>query len=208
MLKHIFRVIVSGSIIMAGCGNKSSLPYYNSPDFTPVWNMDTLHQPLHVIPPFSFTNQNGERVTERTFEHTIYVAGFFFTSCGVVCPKMTVNLKKVQQAFASNNQVAFLLHTVTPWIDSCTRLKAYATRYGLNGQWQLVTGNQAAIYKMARQAYFAEEEPGFQKDTTEFLHTEHLLLIDKNRHIRGIYNGTLPLDADRLISDIKVLLQE
>jgi protein SCO1/2 len=208
MLKHIFSVGVSGFIIMAGCGHKSSLPYYNSPDFTPVWNIDTLQQPLHVIPAFSFTNQNRERVTEQTFTNTIYVAGFFFTSCGVVCPKMTMNLKKVQQAFGRKNHIAFLLHTVTPWIDSSERLKAYALRYGLNRQWQLVTGNQATIYNMARQAYFAEEEPGFQKDTTEFLHTEHLLLIDKNRHIRGIYNGTLPLDADRLISDINRLLQE
>jgi protein SCO1/2 len=193
---------------MAGCKQKSSLPYYNSPDFTPVWNIDPGKKGLHTIPPFSFTNQNNERVTEKTFDNTIYVAGFFFTSCGVVCPKMTVNVKKVQQAFAGNHQLAFLFHTVTPWIDSSARLKAYAKKYQLNNQWQLVTGDQSAIYKMARQAYFAEEEPGFQKDTTEFLHTEHLLLIDKNKHIRGIYNGTLPLDAERLISDIRVLLQE
>ena len=208
MLKLFIRVGVSGFILTAGCNTKSSLPYYNSPDFTPVWNIDTVKSGLHTIPPFSFTNQNKETVTEKTFDNTIYVAGFFFTSCGVVCPKMTMNVMKVQAAFAGNQQVAFLFHSVTPWIDSSARLLAFARKYQLNNQWQLVTGDQGTIYKMARQAYFAEEEPGFQKDTTEFLHTEHLLLIDKHKHIRGIYNGTLPLDADRLISDITVLLQE
>jgi len=208
MLKYIFRVGVSGFIFTAGCKTKSSLPFYNSPDFTPVWNTDTVKNGLHTIPPFSFTNQNKETVTEKTFDNSIYVAGFFFTSCVVVCPKMTMNVKKVQAAFAGNQQLAFLFHSVTPWIDSSARLLAFAKKYQLNNQWQLVTGDQGTIYKMARQAYFAEEEPGFQKDTTEFLHTEHLLLIDKNKHIRGIYNGTLPLDADRLISDIRVLLQE
>jgi len=207
MIKHIFRVGLSG-MIMAGCQQKSSLPYYNTPDFTPVWNIDTLKGKLHTIPSFAFTNQRNETVTEKTFSNTIYVAGFFFTGCGAVCPKMTTNLLKVQQAFDATTDVRFLFHSVTPWVDSVVRLQAFAKRYGLNNQWQLVTGNTATIYQLARQSYFAEEEPGFQKDSTEFLHTEHLLLIDRNRHIRGIYNGTLPLEADRLIADIGELLKE
>lgn len=145
---------------MAGC-RTNSLPYYNSPDFTPIWNTDTLQQPLHVIPAFAFTNQRNQPVTGNTFNNTVYVAGFFFTSCGVVCPKLTTNLLKVQQALRNTQKVAFLLHSVTPWIDSVPRLQAYAQRYHLNDQWQLVTGNQAAIYQLARKAYFAEEEPGF-----------------------------------------------
>src|SRR5689334_14332549 len=198
MLKLILRVGLSG-LIMAGCSNNSSLPYYNTPDFTPLWNIDTM-KIVHTIPSFSFTNQNNESVTNKTFDNKIYVAGFFFTSCGVVCPKMTNNLIKVQQAFDNNTDISFLLHSVTPWMDSVPRLQAYAKRYHLNNQWQLVTGDKAAIYQLARQSYFAEQEPGFQKDSTEFLHTEHLLLIDKNKHIRGLYNGTLALEADRLIS--------
>jgi protein SCO1/2 len=163
---------------------------------------------LHVIPPFAFTGQHNERVTDKTFDNTVYVAGFFFTSCGVVCPKMIDNVKRVQKAFDRNRQVAFLFHSVTPQIDSAGHLQAYAKKHQLNDQWHLVTGSEGSIYTMARRAYFAEEEPGFQKDSTEFLHTEHLLLIDKNKHIRGIYNGTLPLDADRLIADISILLGE
>ena len=208
MLKNIIRVGVSGFIIMAGCTFKSSLPYYNSPDFTPVWNIDTFKGVQHVIPSFAFTGQNNEQVTDKTFDNTVYVAGFFFTSCGVVCPKMIENVKRVEKAFYKNSQVAFLFHSVTPQIDSAGRLQAYAKKHQLNSQWHLVTGNEADIYTIARRAYFAEEEPGFQKDSTEFLHTEHLLLIDKHKHIRGIYNGTLALDADRLIADISILLGE
>lgn len=208
MLKNIIRVGVSGFIIMAGCKTKSSLPYYNSPDFTPVWNIDTFKGVQHVIPPFAFTDQNNEQVTDKTFDNTVYVVGFFFTSCGVVCPKMIDNVKRVEKAFDKNSQVAFLFHSVTPKIDSVARLQTYAKKHHLNGQWHLVTGDEGNIYTMARRVYFAEEEPGFQKDSTEFLHTEHLLLIDKYKHIRGIYNGTLPLDADRLITDISILLGE
>jgi protein SCO1 len=201
--KLIVRVGLS-VLIIAGCSNNSSLPYYNTPDFTPVWHIDNIKN-IHTIPSFSFTNQNNEVITNKTFDNKIYVAGFFFTGCGAVCPKMTNNLLKVQQAFGNCKNIAFLLHSVTPWIDSIPRLKAYAKRYHLNNQWQLVTGDRATIYHLARQSYFAEKEPGFEKDSTEFLHTEHLLLIDKNKNIRGIYNGTLELEADRLISDIKTL---
>lgn len=207
MFKVLLGVGLSG-MIMAGCQTKSSLPYYDSPNFTPIWNIDTLQHPLHRIPAFSFTNQNNEPVTENTFNNRIYVAGFFFTSCGVVCPKLTTNLVKVQQTIGPDVPVSFLLHSVTPWIDSVPRLQTYAERYHLNKQWQLVTGDQATIYTLARKAYFAEEEPGFLKDSTEFLHTEHLLLIDQQKHIRGIYNGTLPLEADRLIADIRELIKE
>jgi protein SCO1 len=205
------KLLIAGGIgwfIMAGCKHKSSLPYYNAADFTPVWNIDTLRTPLHTIPAFTFTGQNNEPVTEKTFNNKIYIANFFFTGCGVVCPKMTTNLAKVQRAFAGNPHIAFLSHSVTPWIDSAATLKAYATRYGLSNNWHLVTGDQSAIYQLARRSYFAEEEPGFGKDSTEFLHTEHALLIDKNKHIRGVYNGTLELEMERLITDIELLLEE
>src|SRR5688500_17386630 len=105
MLEHIIRVGVSGFIIMAGCTPGSSLPFYNSPDFTAARNTEPLMNGLHRIPAFSFTNRRNEQVTEKTFDNTIYVAGFFFTSWGVVCPKMTMNVKKVQQAFAGNKQL-------------------------------------------------------------------------------------------------------
>ena len=199
-------LLISAVLLITGCKQQSSIPYYNKADFTPEWSENKSIS--HSIPAFSFTDQNNTIVSEKTFTDKIYIANFFFTSCGSICPRMMQNILKVQKAFPSNENIAFISHTVTPWIDSTARLKKYAERFGLDNRWHLVTGNKAAIYKLARQSYFAEEEPGFTKDSTEFLHTEHVLLIDENKHIRGVYNGTLELEIDRMIDDIKQLLKE
>ena len=193
--------------LTAGCHDKSNLPYYNTADFTPIWDPGSLITSLHTIPSFSFIDQNNQTITEKSFDEKIYIANFFFTRCGVVCPKMTRNLIKVQNAFVGNSQLAFLSHSVTPVMDSVTVLNAYAKKFALDQRWHLVTGDEGTIYKLARQAYFAEEELGFFKNSTEFLHTEHILLIDRHRHIRGVYNGTLELEMERMIKDISLLLR-
>jgi protein SCO1/2 len=203
--KKIFIVIII-TMLITSCRQQSRLPWYNTADFTPSWEND-IHL-SHRIPAFSFTDQDNTVVTEKTFDNKIYIANFFFTSCGSICPRMTTNLLKVQKAFPNNDHIGFISHTVTPWIDSVQRLKKYAERFDLDKRWHLVTGEQGAIYRLARQSYFAEEEPGFTKDSTEFLHTEHILLVDRNKQIRGVYNGTLELEIDRLIEDIKELLKE
>jgi protein SCO1 len=199
-------ILIIYVLLIAACRQRNNLPYYNTADFTPAWTSD-IH-PAHHIPSFSFIGQDNELVSEKTFANKIYIANFFFTSCSSICPGMTRNLLKVQKAFPANDNIAFISHTVTPWIDSVPRLKKYAERFGLDKRWHLVTGNQSSIYTLARQSYFAEEEPGFTKDSTEFLHTEHILLIDRDKRIRGVYNGTLELEIDRLIDDVKQLLEE
>jgi protein SCO1/2 len=163
---------------------------------------------MHQVPGFSLIDQHSDTVSGQTFRGKIYIANFFFTSCGSICPVMMKNLLKVQQAFAGDTGIAILSHSVAPWVDSVARLKRYSEKYGFDNRWHLVTGNKAYIYGLARQGYFAEEEPGYYKDSTEFLHTEHVLLIDPNRHIRGVYNGTLELEIDRMIADIRLLRDE
>ena len=191
-------------VLLTGCKQRPRLPYYNKADFTPVWKTGGAHR----IPAFSLTGQHGERVSDTTLRGKIYIANFFFTSCGSICPVMMKNLLKVQQAFPADGHIAFLSHTVAPWVDSPPRLKSYSEKYGFDARWHLVTGDKASIYSLARQGYFAEEVPGFYKDSTEFLHTEHVLLIDTGRHIRGVYNGTLALEINRLITDIRQLKEE
>lgn len=194
--------------LLASCKQKNGLPYYNTPDFTPLWDIAKLKTELHTIPAFSFIDQDNKKITDKTFDNKIYITNFFFTSCGSVCPTMTGNILKVQKAFPGNNEIGFISHSVTPWIDTVPKLKAYANRFGIDSRWHLVTGDKDVIYQLARLAYFADDEGGFTKDSTEFLHTEHVLLIDKKKHIRGVYNGTLELEIDRLINDIKILLKE
>ncbi|MET0392932.1 MAG: SCO family protein, partial [Chitinophagaceae bacterium] len=129
--------------------------------------------------------------------------------CPGICKKLTSNMTRVQRAFANDTTVLLLSHSVTPERDSVPVLAAYAKDNGIiPGKWRLVTGPRSAIYTIARQSYFADEDMGLQQDSTSFLHTENILLIDKQRHIRGVYKGTVQLEIDNLIADIKKLEQE
>ena len=195
-------------IVCAACQQKSSLPYYHTANFTPYWEGESKFSKdtLHTIAPFEFTNQDGNVVTGSNYKNKIYVADFFFTICPGICPTLTSNLKKVAEAFKENPDVMFLSYSVTPDIDSVAQLKKYAQKHNLPASWNLVTGDKEEIYTLARQSYFAEREIGFQNSTQEFLHTEHFILVDNEGHIRGIYNGTLELEAGRLIDDIQLLL--
>ena len=189
----------------------AALPYYNTPDFTPQFlsGAEATQKITHTIKAFSFTDQHGMQVSNKDVEGKIHVANFIFTSCAGICPVMTKHMKLLQQEFQANPDVVMLSYSVTPWIDSIARLKQYAHDNQITSPyWHLLTGSKAEIYSLARQSYFAEEDLGFTKDSSEFLHTEHILLVDKTSRIRGIYNGTLQLEAEQLIRDIKELLKE
>jgi protein SCO1/2 len=199
---------------LAGCSdssNKGSLPYYNKPDFTPYFlysKKETL-KITHTIARFSFEDQDGATIDKNTVKGKIHVANFMFTSCGSICPKMTSNLSAVSEAFANDSEVVLLSYSVTPWIDNKEKLKAYKQANNIsNRNWHFLTGDKGSIYTLARRSYFAEEDLGFTKDSSEFLHTEHLILVDGSGFIRGIYNGTLQLETEQLIKDIRTLKEE
>jgi protein SCO1/2 len=201
--------------LLIGCSarkDKGSLPYYNSPDFTPLFLSDEdviKKTATHKIGAFSFLNQDSQKVTESITKGKIHVANFIFTRCGSICPTMTSNLKLVDQHFGQDADLVYLSFSVTPWIDRPYVLKNYKQHQGIeNANWHFLTGDKAQIYALARQSYFAEEDLGYSKDSTEFLHTEHILLIDKSGRIRGIYNGTLKLEMNQLIEDIEALKEE
>ncbi len=215
MYRIVFLLL--SSISLFSCHEKkvdalASLPYYNEPDFTPLFikNKSEVDKLVtHKINDFSFLNQDSALITQKAIEGKIHVANFIFTSCGSICPVMTHNLKIVSDSLKNENQVSFISFSVTPWIDKPYVLLKYKNRNEIkNNNWHFLTGNKADIYKLARQSYFAEEDIGFSKDSTEFLHTEHFLLIDKTKRIRGIYNGTLSLEMQHLIEDIKTLERE
>jgi protein SCO1 len=197
-------------VLLAGCQAKeaASLPYYDTPDFTPRWEKEDVPvSKAHTIAPFSFTNQEGKEVTNKTVKGKIYVANFFFTTCGSICPKMTVQLKKVAAAFQADTNVLLLSHTVLPETDNVARLAAYATAREIpSGKWNLLTGDKESLYKMARQSYFAEATEGVARAADEFLHTENCVLVDREGRIRGVYNATLSLEMEKLMEDIRTLL--
>lgn len=188
-----------------------TLPYYNEATFTPLWleKGDNRIAKLHQIPNFELQNQNNQKITQATFEDKIYITDFFFTSCTGICPKMTNNMGIIQQAFKDDNDVVLLSHSVTPEHDTPQVLQNYANAKGvIEGKWHLVTGSRDQIYNLGRNQYFVEEDLGIEKSNDEFLHTENFILVDKNKHIRGIYNGLNKTSIQQLIADIKTLKQE
>jgi protein SCO1/2 len=220
--KNIFAFVLLPVIVITAGGSCTqiegdggqtpiALPHFNTPDFTPQWfrTAEAEAASTHSIAPFAFTDQNGAVVDNSTFAGKVYVADFFFTSCGSICPKMTRNMAEIQEAFSGESDLLLLSHSVTPEADSVPRLKQYAEAMGVNDdKWHLVTGEQEEIYTLARKSYFAEERMGYDKDVEAFLHTENFILVDRNGHIRGIYNGTLGVEMNRLTEDIAVLLGE
>ncbi|MEK6155600.1 SCO family protein [Flavobacteriaceae bacterium 3-367] len=187
------------------------LPYYRDASFSPHWlekDSDTIRS-FHRIPDFEFVNQLGDTITQETFGNKIYVADFFFTSCPGICPKMTANMSLLQKEFIADDGVLLLSHSVTPERDSVPVLKSYGANKGVDpNKWHLVTGERKQIYDLGRDAYFVEEDLGVPKDVNDFLHTENFVLIDTERHIRGIYNGLNKTAIAQLIADIKTLKSE
>jgi protein SCO1/2 len=190
---------------------KSQIPYYNSPDFSPQFLTATEAEKIiqHRIAPFEMTNQLGMQFSKKELEGKIFVANFIFTKCGKICPEMTAQMKRIDRAFHNKSNVSLLSFTVTPWLDDAQTLYQFGKKHQISPMnWQLLTGKKEEIYQLARKSFFAEETIGYNKDTSEFLHTEHMILVDQVGRIRGIYNGTLPLEADQCIEDIRKILEE
>lgn len=214
----VYRLLVIG--LLMGCKDSSvkekssrvvSLPYYNDASFTPNWLLanSTEIDTFHSIPDFILVNQLGDTITHTSFESKIYVTDFFFTVCPGICPKMTDNMLLLQEAFLKDDEVRFLSHSVTPKRDSVSVLRDYADNKGIiDNKWHLVTGDRTEIYDLGRNHYFVEEDLGKERDDDDFLHTENFLLIDKNKHIRGIYNGLNKVAITQLIADIQTLKKE
>ncbi|GAB3885146.1 SCO family protein [Spirosoma agri] len=162
----------------------------------------------HTIPDFKFVSQYGDTVTAKNLDGKIYVADFFFTSCPTICPKMKVQLKRVYEKFKNNSQVALLSHTIDPAHDSVPVLKEFADNLGITGrQWLFVTGDKEKIYDIGQGSYMVTA----QQDSSApggVVHSGAFILVDKEKHIRGIYDGTTEDGVDKLMSDMERLLAE
>lgn len=145
------------------------------------------------VPDFSFTDQNGNIITNKDFEGKVYVIDFFFTSCPTICPRMTSNLVDIQNTFTDKDDFGIASFSINPENDSPEVLKAYADKYGVNNSdWHLMTGEKDAIYNLANKGFFiftaenSEVEGGFE-------HSGNFALIDKNGFIRSRAVGGNPL---------------
>jgi len=162
------------------------------------------------IPPFKFTNQNGETITDKDYEGSIYVADFFFTSCPTICPTMTKQMNQLiwQLEGKVDGNIKFLSFTVDPEYDTPEVLKKYAEENEVNDQiWNLVTGDRDKIYALGVDAFKlpAQEDA---KAPGGFLHSNQFVLIDEEKHIRGYFDGTNSVQIRTLAADIKKLVSE
>lgn len=199
MIKKVFLILFF--TLISCTTSKEKLPFLGDPIYK---GNGTIYP---KIKDFSFINQDSIIVTNKTFENKIYVADFIFLSCPTICPKMNFELNKVYKVYKNNPNILFLSHTIDPEHDTIERLKAYTKSNKISNKWHFVTGNRDSIYSIATKSYFATA----YKDSKEpggYVHSGGFLLIDKNRHIRGVYDGTIPEETKRLIRDIKVLLSE
>lgn len=203
-----YSFILSFIFIISCKEKQQQLPYYDTPDFTPKWEMNNKSA-FHKIRPFNLINQENQSFTEKDIEGKICVADFFFTTCPGICPKITKNMSDIQKEFINDDEILLLSHSVTPEKDSVPVLNQYAKDKNISfKRWKLLTGSKNEIYDLGRKYYFVEEDEGIKKGNDVFLHTENFILIDKQRHIRGIYNGLDPNSMQNLIKDIKILKAE
>lgn len=159
----------------------------------------------HTIADFSLTNQNGKKITQQDYADKIYIADFFFTTCPTICPIMTKNMANIQERIMRDTDVLLLSHSVTPTIDSVAQLKKYAIEKGvLDAKWNLVTGDKKQIYELARKSYLAVKTDG-DGGAFDMIHTENFILVDKERRIRGFYDGTKTEEIEKLMEDLEIL---
>ena len=210
MKKQLYFLLIIGIFGITGCQRtQRELPILGPRE--PIEKQvdgqtvtDTLY---HQVPDFRFTDQNGQTVTASTFENKVYVTDFFFTTCPTICPVMKNNLLKVYEAYKDSASVSILSHSIDPVHDSVAVLKDYADRLEVQAPgWYFVTGNQDSIFSIARHYMVSALE---DKDAPGgYAHSGALILMDKQRHIRGYYDGTEEDATQKLIQDIKILLNE
>jgi protein SCO1/2 len=179
------------------------LPYYDNRDFTPRWTATT-----HRIGAFTLVSQAGAAFTDRDLAGRVHIASFIYTRCSAVCPTLVANLRRVDRAVA-DPALRFVAYSVTPDLDPPSVLADFAHEHNLDpARWTLVTGDKAQIYRLARESYFADDdriratiaEPG------AFLHTEKVVLVDRDGRLRGVYDATQGFDMDKLMEDVIRLL--
>lgn len=193
---------------------KTSLPVYNPIDLQTEMVDSSLQRVGfgHKIGDFSFLNQNGETVTHKILEGNVSVVEYFFTTCGTICPIMNSQMQRVSKAYASRSDVRILSFTVLPEIDTVEQMARYAKKHlAKTPQWNFLTGKKEDLYHLARTSFFVlkpAEAENLGDEGNDFIHTNNFVLIDKEKRIRGYYDGTNSKEVTKLIADIAVLLEE
>jgi len=210
MRKLIFGLLVVLTWAACKSGDKKALPIYgNRQAVTKTVNGKTVTDTIYqTIPKFKFVNQYGDSITNKSLDGDIYVADFFFTTCPSICPVMARNMLKVFGAFKSTGNFKIISHSIDPKHDSIPVLKKYADKLGVTGNtWWFLQGKKEDTYTIAEKSYLV----AVSQDSTAaggYVHQGYFVLVDKQKRVRGAYDGTDPKQVDQLIADIKTLQAE
>lgn len=210
----IIAVIAITLFYVSSTSKEKYLPVYNPIDLSPdVVDSSLLRVGVgHKIGAFEFTNQNGKTISDKDLEGKIYVAEYFFTTCGTICPIMNKQMQRVQKAYAKRDDFKILSFTVDPETDNVAQMKKYATEHQVDdAQWWFLTGDKDKLYDLARKSFFVlkpAEAENVGDAGSDFIHTNNFVLVDKNKKIRGYYNGIDKQSVDSLIIDIATLFKE
>lgn len=209
---YLLLFLATSAALFSGCAKEKtgrSLPILGERETVQKQvNGQTITDTVYArIPDFAFLNQDSQLVSQQTFAGKIYVTDFFFTTCPTICPKMKNQMLRVYEQFQDEPRVLLLSHTVDPAHDTVAVLRDYAQRLQVSSQkWHFVTGDKDSLYAIAQNYLVPAREEG--NEPGGFLHSGHFVLVDGNRHIRGIYEGTQAESVDQLLRDIQVLLNE
>lgn len=221
-MKKTIIFLIGFSVVMI-----SIIYYYQSenvkkPKPLPVLNPIDLNEEMvdpellrigygHSIGDFNFTNQDGKSCTQKVIEGKVFVAEYFFTTCKTICPVMNSQMQRVNEKFKNNDNVQILSFTVDPENDTPEQLKRYAESHKATKNWHFLTGKKEKLYELARKSFFVLKPAAAvnQGDVgSDFIHTNNFVLVDKEKRIRGYYDGTNGKEIDQLMKDIDLLLVE
>jgi len=229
MSKKLWLYVVFFALLLGGF----YLLIFSDYDFS----KSNLQVRIDNVGDFSFINQNGKAITQKDVDGKVYVAEYFFTTCKGICPKMNANMRRVFDAFKEEPNFMILSHSCMPETDSVPLLKAYEAKMingklvksadgsytidydtaagkqqtVINPNWNFLTGDKTALYKMARQGYGIDNgrPDSTQLIKDQFIHTQFFALVDKQGRVRGmVYDGLSNDEINNLINDIKGLLKE
>ena len=213
----LIAILVVPALVFLGlkffATNHFKVPYF-VPELDETGQVKTAGKDtvFHKIPAFNLIDQNGKPFTSAQTKGKVYVADFIFTRCTTICPKMTNHLARVQESFQKNPDVLLISHSVDSKFDSPEILKKFAKKNeAKDGKWFFLTGEKKAIYDLGINGYkiSVADASAYDKNVSideTFIHTDKLILIDKEGYIRGFYDGTDKEEVDRLMVEIDILL--
>lgn len=210
MKKQLGLIMITATLVLSGCGSNENkrLPIMGRTEYVETGNtIDTVY---HTIPDYNLVDQDSMAVTPETFEGKIYVADFFFGTCPTICPIMKQQMIRIYDRFNTNPEFAILSHTIDPDHDTVAYLKDYSERLGIedNKVWHFATGDKAEIYELGSATGYMVPVGEDSESPGGYIHSGAFILVDKDKRIRGFYDGTKPAEVDILMNDIDRLLKE